>query len=308
MDPLSTASASGSISLACHRAVEQIYMWVNQAKDIDEEFQSFGSEVVAYSRVLSAVDLTLRRPEIAEARDFGSPRETYGQALCKELCVLSLVDGAHGIGHIDLAHLGKVSPDFVVSNCHKWLYVPRGCAVFHAPARNQYLIRSSIPTSYASLDNEGPNGKPQFVNLFDFVANMDHSPYTINPEAIRFRKEIGGEEVIRNTDFMDNENGTLSQCAFANVRLRLKFKSHGKEKGRSLNAEDAGKVQRWIKLTAFEEADTYLQLIFYAGSMWVRLSGQIYVGLKDFELAGDKLKELCDRLNENPRLIDWISR
>lgn len=37
----------------------------------------------------------------------------------KELGVLSLSDGAHGIGHIDLTELGKVGPDFFISNCYK---------------------------------------------------------------------------------------------------------------------------------------------------------------------------------------------
>jgi selenocysteine lyase/cysteine desulfurase len=32
---------------------------------------------------------------------------------------LSLIDGAHGLGHIDLSHLGEVGPDFFTSNCYK---------------------------------------------------------------------------------------------------------------------------------------------------------------------------------------------
>lgn len=38
--------------------------------------------------------------------------------VCREEGVLSLVDGAHGVGQLDLG-LSKVQPDFFTSNCHK---------------------------------------------------------------------------------------------------------------------------------------------------------------------------------------------
>lgn len=38
--------------------------------------------------------------------------------VCKDEEVLSLVDGAHGAGHLELK-LGDIQPDFFTSNCHK---------------------------------------------------------------------------------------------------------------------------------------------------------------------------------------------
>lgn len=38
---------------------------------------------------------------------------------CRDLGVLSLIDGAHGIGHIDFSHLASIQLDFFTSNCYK---------------------------------------------------------------------------------------------------------------------------------------------------------------------------------------------
>lgn len=43
-------------------------------------------------------------------------------AVCREMGVLSLLDAAHGLGHVDLEHLGVVRPDFMVSNCYKCVW------------------------------------------------------------------------------------------------------------------------------------------------------------------------------------------
>ena len=47
-------------------------------------------------------------------------------ARCREHGVLSIVDGAHAIGQVDI-DLKAMDPDFYVTNCHKWLFAPRAC-------------------------------------------------------------------------------------------------------------------------------------------------------------------------------------
>ena len=42
-------------------------------------------------------------------------------AICREEGILSVIDAAHGIGHIHL-DMKKLQPDFFVSNCHKYDY------------------------------------------------------------------------------------------------------------------------------------------------------------------------------------------
>ena len=90
--------------------------------------------------------------------------------ICREEGVWSVIDGAHSIGQELDINLSKANPDFWVSvgldicsysdpfrlltififqNCHKWLYVKRACAVLYVPKRNQHIIKSPIPTSYA---------------------------------------------------------------------------------------------------------------------------------------------------------------
>ncbi|KAF1832039.1 PLP-dependent transferase [Decorospora gaudefroyi] len=147
-------------------------------------------------------------------------------AKSKELGVLSCIDGAHGVGHVKI-DLGTLDPDFFVSNCHKWLHTPRGCAIFHVATRNQHLIRSTLPTSHGftplgtkfvspfpkpsfspqpgveqnSSEQSAmppPNEKSPFVANFEFVGTIDNTPYLCVPAALNWRESIGGEDTIRN--------------------------------------------------------------------------------------------------------------
>ncbi|KAF2231033.1 PLP-dependent transferase [Viridothelium virens] len=133
-------------------------------------------------------------------------------ALCRAEGVLSFVDGAHGAGHLPL-NLARLDPDFFVSNAHKWLMVPRPCAVLYVREALQPLIRSSVPTSHGFRPSVRPGekvrGSPMpvdetetaFVANFAFVGTLDTSPYICVPAAVEWRARLRwegktGEEAV----------------------------------------------------------------------------------------------------------------
>ncbi|KAI1611421.1 selenocysteine lyase [Exophiala viscosa] len=334
--------------------------------------------------------------------------------MCKEYGILSLIDGAHAVGMIPL-NMAQLDPDFFVSNCHKWLYTPRGCAVLHVPKRNQHLIRTTFPTSHgytppadasSKIRNPlPPTEKSPFVNLFQFVATADNAPYYCVPAAINFRQNLcGGEEAIYNyirdiaqrgadllamvlgTEVMDDLDqghglktmgsyeasdrreggrvgwsGGLRDCAMANVLLpitiqgatsrgsismgpggagsagglspALRQASYGFPSGgnsvqpprsaavgnmlgepRTLSVSplhspslpsagptvvqeaDVATHKAWMERTLVDEYNTFVAIYEYDGRLWTRVSGQIYLELKDFEWLGEVLKSLCERV------------
>ncbi|CAK4031187.1 aminotransferase family [Lecanosticta acicola] len=222
--------------------------------------------------------------------------------LCKTHRLLSCVDGAHAIGHIPL-DLPALDPDFFVTNCHKWLYVPRSCAVFHVPLRNQHLLRTTLPTSFMF-------GSP-FVANFSSVGTLDDNPYLCVPAALEWRKRLswgdlrgdeaamgymrklaraGGKMVagILQTEILENEEETLGNCNLVMVRLPLVLLP-GKD------AAAATKMSDWVMKVAMLEENVAVYTTFYAGSVWARLSAQIYLTLADFGYAGRALQRVCER-------------
>ncbi|RYP63401.1 hypothetical protein DL771_009299 [Monosporascus sp. 5C6A] len=246
---------------------------------------------------------------------------------CKEAGVLSLVDGAQGIGMIDI-DLTSLDPDFFLTNCHKWLHVPRGCAVLYVPFRNQGLITSTVPTShgYVSKTNKRFNPLPQsnksaFVTNFEFTGTTDRTPYICVPAAIKWRKDfLGGEKRVMKytqtlakeggrkaahilgTEVLDNPSGTMSNCSMTNVALPLRFvdtddtlETGGSSSELKIPAVDTQQAREWMAKALIDDYKTFLPIFVYSNRFWTRISAQVYLDIKDFEWIGQALLELSRR-------------
>ncbi|KAJ1326952.1 hercynylcysteine S-oxide lyase [Microdochium nivale] len=247
-------------------------------------------------------------------------------AACRDLGILSLVDGAQGIGMIDI-DVGAADPDFFLSNCHKWLHTPRGCAILYVAPRNQHLVTSSLPTSHGYVSKTGsrPNPMPKlsgqsaFINNFDFIGTVDNTPYFCVADAARYREDVLGGEArimeytqtlareggrkmaeILGTRVLDSESGSMSRCAMTNVCLPIKIadrESSGESEG-GIPAADVGDALQWMARELLDTYDTFVPAFLFQGEIWVRASAQVYLEMADFEWTGKTLLELSGRVQK----------
>lgn len=242
-------------------------------------------------------------------------------AICKEEGVLSLIDAAHAVGQIHL-DLTALDPDFLVTNAHKWLFVPRGCAVFYVPEKNQPLMRSSLPTSHGFMPKGDrvillpipPSTKSEFINQFEFIGTIDNTNYLVADESIKWREEVcGGEKAIieyninlareagrtvaeiLGTKVLDNSTNTLTNCCLINVLLPMEASAEKIAGMTTIHPDKIGTATQWMQKTLVDEHKTFLAIWFFQGQWWTRLSGQIYLEISDFEWVGEVLKQLCKR-------------
>lgn len=137
--------------------------------------------------------------------------------ICKENDIISLVDGAHSIGLIKL-NMTETAPDFFVTNLHKWLFVPRGCAVMYVDPRFHGEIQT-LPVSHSYVDQSvvKPNNMT-LIDKFYFIGTKNFAAIATVKEAIKFREEVcGGEEAI--AEYCTN----LSKAAIENHQKKWPF-------------------------------------------------------------------------------------
>ncbi|MEY3989397.1 MAG: hypothetical protein RI985_478, partial [Chloroflexota bacterium] len=103
---------------------------------------------------------------------------------CRAAGILTVIDGAHVPGHIDL-DLRDLDPDFYAANCHKWLCAPKGAGFLYARKDKQDMLEPFVCSWNLSRNT---HHSTRFVNLFENVGTNDPAPWLAVPAAIEFQR------------------------------------------------------------------------------------------------------------------------
>ena len=101
--------------------------------------------------------------------------------------ILTLIDGAHAPGQIDL-DLPAIGADFYTGNCHKWLSSPKGAAFLYAQPEAQALIEPLV-VGWGYDAEPGTSYGSRFLDYLQWLGTIDYAAYLSVPAAIRFQAE-----------------------------------------------------------------------------------------------------------------------
>ncbi|MFT3795187.1 aminotransferase class V-fold PLP-dependent enzyme [Flavobacterium sp.] len=103
----------------------------------------------------------------------------------KALGLITIVDGAHVPGHIDL-DLTDLNPDFYTGTAHKWILTPKGSSFLYVKKEFQPMLDPLVVSWGYESDNPSES---QFLDYHEQQGTRDISAYLTVPAALQFLQD-----------------------------------------------------------------------------------------------------------------------
>lgn len=257
------------VQIDSHPTGQQVIDKIKEALENDKEKKI---RVVLLDHIISPLGMVLPMKELVELIHAHGAR--------------ALVDGAHVVGQVPL-NLHELNADYFVSNCHKWLYAPRGCAFAWVKEELHKEVRPAVIS----------HGYDQgFHSEFIWQATDDYTPFLSVVSAIKFVELCGAEKIMAySNELVTDAANELAKAwdtevvvppaDFAAMALiRMPKPAHHDEDGQGA---DAICQLLWddFKIEAMIFPLPELGLV-------VRISGQIYLEKQDYAHFADAVLTL----------------
>jgi isopenicillin-N epimerase len=144
------------------------------------------TKVLLFSHVTSGLGIILPAVEIC--------------ALLRKRGVLSVIDGAHAVGSIQI-DLTAMAPDFYGGNCHKWMMAPLGAGFLFVRDEHKATVRPPIVSwgwgyKPAEQDVDSAAGGSKWQYALEFAGCTERVAQMVLPDTLDFLESLGGHAAI----------------------------------------------------------------------------------------------------------------
>ena len=111
----------------------------------------------------------------------------------KELGLITIIDGAHVPGHIDL-NISELNPDYYTGTLHKWMLSPKGSSFLYVrPSLQAALEPLVVSWGYESLSPS----ESQFIDYHEIQGTRDVSAFLCTSKVVEFLEQNNWKAVSR---------------------------------------------------------------------------------------------------------------
>ncbi|UPT69527.1 MAG: aminotransferase class V-fold PLP-dependent enzyme [Flavobacterium sp. JAD_PAG50586_2] len=146
---------------------------VSKEQIIEEFWKGYNSntKVVFLNHMSSATALIFPVKEICDK--------------AQQLGLITIVDGAHVPGHIDL-DITELNPDYYTGTLHKWMLAPKGSSFLYVKREFQDDLEPLVVSwGYESV----APGESQFLDYHELQGTRDVSAFLCTPKVVEFLEE-----------------------------------------------------------------------------------------------------------------------
>lgn len=159
---------------------QEITLPVTSKEEILKEFwkgYSSKTKVIFLNEISSATALIFPVKEICDK--------------AQELGLITIIDGAHVPGHIDL-NISEMNPDYYTGTLHKWMLSPKGSSFLYVKKEFQNDLDPLVVSwGYESIIP----GESQFLDYHEYQGTNEISAYLCTPKVVAFLKKNNWKQV-----------------------------------------------------------------------------------------------------------------
>jgi isopenicillin-N epimerase len=253
---------------------QKISLPIISKKQIIEEFwkgYSSKTKIIFINQMSSATALLFPVKEICDK--------------AQELGLITIVDGAHIPGHIDL-NIQELDPDYYTGTLHKWMLAPKGSSFLYVKKEFQNDLDPLVVSwGYESLFP----GESQFLDYHENQGTRDVSAFVCTPSVINFleknkwkqKSEECKQIVLENYQRFCDLLGTNPICPISNEFLGQMASIPVKTN----NAQE-------LKDLLYDKYKIQIPVMPLNGDVYIRYSINAYNSQEDLDILYSALEDI----------------
>jgi len=216
--------------------------------------------------------------------------------IAKDNNILIIIDGAHAPAQTNL-DLKKLDADIYVGACHKWMCAPKGVSFLYA----KESLKDSIEPLVVSWGwrDEMLNEKSKYINNHQWQGTNDLSAYLTIPKVIRFLNQNKWNDIsnechnlilyVKNRFKIDKSLCAPTSNNDKHLGQMLSFQLNQNSKFSITVKQDQSKIVE-LQKTIYKQSNIHIPIIYWNGSVFMRVSIQAYNTESDINKMFDMLE------------------